>query len=143
MRNFLFMLSAIVSLVSFSSAAMASTEVTPTTVQQSDPVAKLGQIVCQTVIDPTTVLNFHEHGVSVATLNVETSTVEMRVLDGPLPALKMSYVDTSGMRHEVETPFPSINPSARQIRDTIELHKRIVAAYQAAFPPMQPQPTSP
>ena len=109
-----------------------------------DPTAKLGEIIATQALDSTTLLNFHEHGQSVARLDVQTMTMHFSLITGgDLPTLTMSYVDTNGMRHVVETPFPSINPSARQLRETIKLHKQIVAAMQAEFPPMQPQPTHP
>lgn len=102
---------------------------------------ELGALLDRQLIDPLTVVSYHEHGLDYASLDPETMEVThtYAVTLGP-PAVTTRWTDTQGLVHEVTTDFPTQNPTTAQIHATLQKHIEIVTAMKAVFPPQGPTP---
>ena len=95
-----------------------------------------GKVVTSQMLDATTVVRFHERGISLAHLNLETMTVDISyAVDGP-PSFTTTWVDTDGSTQSVTTTATGNSNTA--VMTAIVNHKRAVKMLKAVFPPVNP-----
>jgi hypothetical protein len=101
----------------------------------ADP-PNLGRVITWESVDPTTVVVFHEKGISIKHLDLKTLTVGTSYMVDTPPSFTSTWVDTSGVTQSVTTT--STGHSNAAVLTAIKNHKRAVALLQAAYPPMPP-----
>lgn len=103
----------------------------------TDP-PNVGAVVTTQMVDATTVVQFHERGVSIVQLDVDTmECLTSYVLASAPPTFTTSYKDTSGNEQTVTTTASSSTEIG--IQNALKAHQRSLRLLQAAFPPMPPQ----
>lgn len=114
----------------FALVALAST------LTAGDP-PKLGPVIASQLIDATTSFNWHENGMSIAILDVETMTVTLSMVAAPKPPVfTTTYVDTSGNTQSISTTSSGTSNAA--ILTAITQHNLAVELFQSLFPPAPP-----
>lgn len=109
-------------------------------------VPNVGGVVSFRVVDATTVFSWHTAGWSVTFWDANTGQVHTSyasiVADGGANAIftgpgqfVLEYPSEYGVMRVV-TPWPSTNPSALQLSQTAERHKRAILVMQNIIPPV-------
>lgn len=73
-----------------------------------------------------------------ASIGSDTSTIQQRLGDPPLPTVTTTWTDANGVSHSVSTPFPALSPAA--MRRLLDQHNQLVTIMQGLHPPAPPKP---
>jgi hypothetical protein len=94
----------------------------------------IGKVITSQLIDAVTVIQFHEHGISIAVLDVETMQVNQSIIPNKPPTFTTTYTDTSGNTQTVSTTATGVSQAA--ILTAIKTHRKALAILQSHYPPM-------